>query len=72
METINEQLYEFTSKETGVDITQVKDIIKQQSVFTKHIIEVGAFESVIYPYLGKMKAKLKKVQQMNHFKGVSR
>lgn len=65
----NNELYLEVSKELELNEGLIKDIIQAQSQFTKMIMERGAFEGVRYVYLGKICAKLKKVQMMNHVMG---
>ncbi len=60
----NEEIYEEVSEELRVPIDLVREISKAHSEFARQTIEVGAFESIILPYLGKLKAKLKSVQKM--------
>jgi len=60
----NEEIYEEVSEELQVDINLVREISKAHSEFARQIIETGAFESIILPYLGKIKAQTRKVQRM--------
>lgn len=60
---VNEQLYEETAEELGIDIELVKEVVSANAEFTARVIHQGAFESVIYPFLGKVKAKLRGVQK---------
>lgn len=60
----NEEIYEEISEEEGIPISLVKDIHSAHSKFTVTIIKIGAFESIIYPYLGKIKAKLGAVKNI--------
>lgn len=59
----NDEIYEEVSEEFEIDINLVKEVIEANSKFTRKVIERGAFESVIFPYLGKIKAKLRSVQK---------
>ena len=65
---INEELYEQVSEELNIPIHLVKDVISAHSEFTATTIKVGAFESIIFPYLGKVKAKLRTVQKVMQIK----
>lgn len=60
----NEEIYEEVSEELQLDISLIKEVAKAHSEFARVTIETGAFESIILPYLGKLKAKLKSVQKM--------
>lgn len=60
---INEELYEETAEELGVEVELVREVVSANAEFTAKVIHQGAFESVIYPFLGKIKAKLRGVQK---------
>ncbi len=62
----NTELYDEVAEELGVDINLVKEVVSANSTFIKETIERGAFESVIMPYLGKIKAKLRSVQKASN------
>lgn len=59
----NEEIYEEVSEELKINIDLVKEVISANSEYTVRVIHQGAFESVIYPYLGKIKAKLRSIQR---------
>lgn len=59
----NEEIYEETAEELGVDIELVREVVDYHSKFIVSIIFQGAFENVILPYLGKVKAKLRSIQK---------
>lgn len=59
----NEDIYDEVSEELKVNINLVKEVVSANSEYTVSIIHQGAFESVIYPYLGKIKAKLRSIQR---------
>ena len=65
----NADLYAEVAEELGVPIGMVKAVLKSQAEFTESIIRKGAFEGVSYPFLGKIKAKHKKVMLLNQLKG---
>ena len=59
----NEQLYEEVSEELRLDIGLVKEVVGSNSKFAKSVIEAGALESFILPYLGKLKSKPRSLQK---------
>ncbi len=65
----NEGLYDEVASDLGLPKELIKSIANAQSLFTKHIIETGLFEGVRYVYLGKITAKVKKIQQLNEAQG---
>lgn len=50
-------------------ILQVKNIVEFQGIYTRNIIKEGRFEGVIWPYLGKIAAKITTVQKIMHDQG---
>ncbi len=60
----NEQVYYEVAENLEVPEQLVKDIFNAQSEFTAKIIKRGAFESVTFVYLGKIKAKLRAVSKI--------
>lgn len=64
---INEEIYQEIAEEMNMPIERVREIHNAHSEFTVKIIHTGAFESVIYPYLGKVKAKLRTVQKVTNY-----
>ncbi len=70
MENIcNQELYDEVARELNISSDEVEKIVKAQSQYTRHIIEVGKFEGIRYVYLGKIAAKTRKVQQLNQAQG---
>lgn len=65
----NEEIYEEIAEELNIPIELVKEVHNAHSDFTIKIIITGAFESIIYPYLGKIKAKLRSVQKVTNMLG---
>jgi len=65
----NDELYKETARECKVSEELVEDIASIQSEFTKNKIKKGAFESIRYVYLGAIKARHRKIQQMNDAQG---
>ena len=68
----NKELYAEVAKELNESESLVEEIIKIQSKFTIEVMERGAFETILYPYLGKIKPRLKKVQMINHMQGANK
>lgn len=63
--SINQELQQRVSLETGIPLDVVKEVAEYQGVYTAKTIKAGLFESIMWPYLGKIKAPIKKVQKMN-------
>jgi hypothetical protein len=59
----NTELYEECSEELNVNISLVREVVSANSEFIKETVQRGGFESIILPYLGKIKAKLRSVQK---------
>jgi hypothetical protein len=62
---INQELQQRVSLETGIPLDIVKSVTEFQGTYTAKVIKEGMFESVQWPYLGKIVAPVKKVQNMN-------
>lgn len=67
----NEKAIQEVSKELGVKRDIIQKIIDTQSQYTRKVIESGTFDSIRWPYFGVFKVKPKKVQILNHLKGLS-
>ncbi len=73
----NDELYEEVANELkgkysflqDISSDTVREIVNTQSLFTVKTIKKGAFESVRYVYLGKIAARLRKVQKINEQRG---
>lgn len=59
------------SKELGLPLKTVKDIIVSQSEFTRSIMESNTFDSVRLVYLGLLRCKPKELQLINHINGMT-
>lgn len=71
-EIINERLYLEVSRELGISIKLVKDIILNgQSKFTAFTMSNNSFDGVRWPFFGVFKAKHKVVQVYSYMKGMS-
>lgn len=68
---INNDLYDITAIRTQTSPTQVREIIEFVGEYTAGVIKQGAFESIMIPYFGKFKPKVKKIQWMNHNKVIN-
>lgn len=69
--TCNHEILTEVAKELGLQFADVKEIVNNQSLFTKQIIESNSFDGVRWPYFGVFKAKTKEVQIINHLKGLT-
>lgn len=67
--SINRELQQRVSLETGIPMDMVKLVTEYQGVHTKTVIKAGLFESVMWPFLGKIIAPIKKVQAKNENAG---
>lgn len=65
----NDKLYQEVAKELNLPENLVKEVVHAQSLFTHKTIKKGAFESIRYVYLGKIAAKLRKIQKLNDIMG---
>jgi nucleoid DNA-binding protein len=72
LKVANSSLYDLTAIRTQTSPTQVKEIIEFVGEFTANVIKQGAFESVMIPYFGKFKPKVKKIQWINHNKTLTK
>lgn len=64
----NKQVERETSRLLNIDPNIVADVISFHSKYTKEIIESNSFDGVRYLYLGKIVAKIKKLQMRNEYK----
>lgn len=62
----NEEIYDEIAEEEDLSPQLVKEILTAHSSFTITIVKIGAFESVIFPYLGKVKAKLRAIKHITN------
>lgn len=60
----NKQVFEKVSQELNVDEKLVEEIFDIQSEFAAKVVKTGAFESVTFVYLGKLKAKLNAISKI--------
>lgn len=63
--SINQELQQRVSLETGIPLDTIKEVTEYQGKYTSKTIKEGLFESVMWPFLGKIIAPIKKVQDMN-------
>lgn len=63
--SINQELQQRVSLETGIPLDMVKQVTEFQGKHTAEVIKAGLFESVMWPFLGKIKAPIEKVQAKN-------
>ena len=63
--SINQELLQRVSLETGISLDTVESVAGFQGEFTAGIIKEGLFEGVMWPYLGKIAAPIEKVQKKN-------
>lgn len=63
--SVNQELQQRVSLETGIPLDMVKEVAEFQGKYTSDTIKSGMFESVMWPFLGKIIAPIKKVQDMN-------
>jgi hypothetical protein len=68
----NEECYQQVAQELNLPLAIVKEIINIQSLAGVRVIQTGGFESLMLPYLGKLRAKPAHVQQINERAGISR
>lgn len=66
----NKELYEEVAKELKEPESVIRDVVKAQSDFTFDVMDRGDFENITYVYLGKVKAKLSKIQKLNEARGL--
>ena len=59
---INQRLYKETSLKTGVPPTQVEEFFKMVCKFTEETISRGGCETIMWPFFGKFKVKVKQFQ----------
>lgn len=67
----NEKAIQEVAEELGVDRKLVAKIVDTQSQYTKKIMESGTFDSIRWPYFAVFKVNPKKIQIINHLKGLS-
>lgn len=67
--SINQELQQRVSLETGIPLNVIEDITNFQGKYTADTIKAGLFESVMWPFLGKIKAPIEKVQAKNENRG---
>jgi len=53
------------SLETGIPVEVVSEVTSYQGKYTAEVVKAGLFESVMWPYLGKVIAPPHKVQARN-------
>lgn len=63
--SINQELQQRVSLETGIPLDMVKSVTEYQGIHTSNTIKAGLFESIMWPFLGKIIAPIKKVQSVN-------
>ena len=63
---IDDTYRELYEKDSIITKELIEDVVdKGQSLFAYETIMLGTFETVSYPYLGKLKARHRYIQQMN-------
>lgn len=60
----NKEVYEEVAEKLGITPELVEEIYNAQSEFAAKIVRRGGFESITFPYLGKIKAKLRAVSKL--------
>jgi nucleoid DNA-binding protein len=65
---INEELYEEVAHELNIPVHRVKEFMQVQSDFIAKVIGTGALETVMLPYMGKIRVNHKKAQIVNSMK----
>ena len=68
---INDQILREVSKELGLPLKEVKEVVDAQSQYVRFIIENGMFDSVRLPSLGAFVSKPVEIQMLEHLKGMT-
>lgn len=69
IQTCNVELTKDVVRATREQPKTVRDIIHQYTGFIATTIKSGAYETVLVPYFGKFKPKIKRIQKIYNNKG---
>jgi hypothetical protein len=58
----NEEVYKEVSERMNISMSRVKDIIEHISSMSRECIAIGKFDTIRYPYLGKLQVNTRYLQ----------
>lgn len=64
-QTVNQEIYQRVSLELGIPVEVIQEVAGYQGKYTVSVMETGMFETIMWPYLGKIAAPPTKVQNKN-------
>lgn len=69
---VNQRLYKETSLRTGIPPSQVEEFFKMTCKFTEETISRGGCETIMWPFFGKFKVKVKQFQMLESIRNQRR